>query len=1045
MRLELSGVGLLPQLKGEPGGDVGIEPLEVLISRSGDLFGDEDGRTVAPITVGMGQGGTEWIDETSIVVEVGPAGGLSEGTWSVELSRGQTELGLFEDAFVAVGVPTVGAVSPDVLCSNVDSIELTLTVAGLVLPKSSDEDGLPIVLLAGSPVEVVSVEDCLPLAADPSLQACSTVRVRSDGLVLPEAGADIRLDSPQSTSCGGSTPIVLPVLPPPVVHSVDPELSCVGGATVVISGDGFGPSTEVRVNDDLVGVTILDSRHIEVELPESLAPGTHSVEVSANGGCAATDDVDVTVVAAPEIFFVDPPVTHTSVSVVATAMLTDVTAELTDVWLVDPTGGTAAAEASWDPENPGQLRVLLPAGMAPGTWGLGFETTDGCGTELAEAFEVSDTLQVAITEVIPPYAWAYDYTPVEVVGPEATWGLDPFKDTPRVYLSARDGATAEPFAGVGFRSANRLSGVVPFGLAPGEYDVLVINPDGALGLLEAGLTITEQRPPRVDSVSPTSMSASQDTAVTIRGRGFDEPWVRVKCVEDGALIGRRGVVTDWSEDRVLAVLPSSQWNQALCVLEVNNADGAWSDFASLSVRNPADNLFPWEVGPTLVEPRRAPTAVAGRTTPLSRYVYAMGGDDGTHAGAMSSVERAPMGVYGDLGDWAVLQGQGTLPTPITMAAAVRLDDYIYLVGGNDGSSRLATVWRSRVLDPLEVPFLKSVGLERGSGEELAPGRWSWRVAATYASDDPSNPGGESLPGEVISVVVPESGAAVRLSWTSVPDAEGYRVYRIEAPDAPSNELGFVADVLSDHYQDVGTSVDRAQRPLVEGALGMWAPLPDMLSAREAPCLALVPDPHPDPVRYHLYAAGGLGAGGSPRADVERLDIRVASPREQLFGTWTVDSNTLSEARYACAGFSVDSAWHSVVEEGESYVIFAGGLLSSGRATGTTDGAAIGENGALVDWGELTSITPGRGAFAGASVGNNIYVFGGQNGRPSSGGVSASLDPDFLPDVVNWNSLGMSLDQARLFPGWAQESAVLIVVGGTTNSVGASNSVEVTHY
>ncbi len=970
---------------------------------------------------------------------------MEPGTWTVSVIRGDQTVGEVVAGVVLFDLPELMSTAPEVLCVHTEAAELSLQMQNLVLP--TDGSALPEVSLAGTPMSVSGVSDCTPLPSNPDLQVCATVTASIDGLVLPDAGAEVRLDSPEVTDCGSPRPIVVSVLPAAEVRAIEPELTCVGGGSAVITGDGFTASTAASVDGRSLAVTVLDSRHIEVELPADLDPGTHDILVEVEGGCEAEAAATIDIVAAPEVFFVDPPVTHTSVSILATAMLTDVTAEITDVWLLDPTGGVVDTDASWDPASPNQLQLLLPAGLTPGRWGLGFETADGCGTEMTGLFDVTDTLQVAVGEVLPPYAWAYDYTPVEVLGPDNREGLAPFADTPRVYLSARDGSTAKPFAGVGYRDRDLLTGVVPYGLEPGEYDVLIINPDGGLGLLESGLTVTEQRPPRVDSVSPTSLSASQDTTVVIRGRGFHDPRVRTKCIEGGVLAGRRGTVLSWSEDRIEATMQSSQWNEALCVLEVNNDDGAWSDFASLSIRNPADNLFPWEAGPELVEARRAPVALAGRTTPLSRYVYAIGGDDGTEAGALASVERAPMGVYGDLGTWETLEGQGTLPTPLTLAAGVRLDDYLYLVGGNDGTQRVDTVLRARVLDPLEVPFLEAVGLERPDGDMLAPGRWSWRISAVYDAADPANPGGESLPGEVISVVVPEGGAAVRLTWAAVPDAVGYRVYRTAEPDAPTSDIGWLVDTgtASPTILDTGGDPNLDRKPLIEGAPGMWATLPALQYPRASSCLAVVPDPHPDPVRFHIYAAGGMGAAGSARQDLERLEVRVTSPREQLFGAWTSSSSQLSEARYACAGFSVDSTWHDVVAEGESYVLFAGGFDASDRSTGTVDAAKVGENGTLVNWGTITSMSPGRAAFASASVGNSIYALGGQQGRPNAGGISAGLDPATLPDVDNWNSLARSLVEPRLYPGSTQESAVLVVVGGTTDVEDASSTVDVTHY
>ena len=74
----------------------------------------------------------------------------------------------------------------------------------------------------------------------------------------------------------------------------------------------------------------------------------------------------------------------------------------------------------------------------------------------------------------------------------------------------------------------------------------------------------------------------------------------------------------------------------------------------MSVTNPAQNLFPWNTGSALNVARRAPALTAGRLDAVSRYLYAVGGDNSD--GTLDSIEQAEIGVYGDMGAWTLLSG-----------------------------------------------------------------------------------------------------------------------------------------------------------------------------------------------------------------------------------------------------------------------------------------------------------------------------------------------------------------------------------------------------
>ena len=80
--------------------------------------------------------------------------------------------------------------------------------------------------------------------------------------------------------------------------------------------------------------------------------------------------------------------------------------------------------------------------------------------------------------------------------------------------------------------------------------------------------------------------------------------------------------------------------------------------------------------------RRAPAVVAGRATPADRFLYAIGGDPGDPNSPLDLIEAAAIDRFGRLGSWFLLGG--TLPEPRTLADVVRVDRFLYLVGGHDG-------------------------------------------------------------------------------------------------------------------------------------------------------------------------------------------------------------------------------------------------------------------------------------------------------------------------------------------------------------------------
>lgn len=115
---------------------------------------------------------------------------------------------------------------------------------------------------------------------------------------------------------------------------------------------------------------------------------------------------------------------------------------------------------------------------------------------------------------------------------------------------------------------------------------------------------------------------------------------------------------------------------------------------------------------------------------------------------------------------------------------MRVSRFLYLVGGWDSDLQAPsqTVFRAEVLDPLKTPEMSVELFVTESLTHFPLGTYYYRVSAVFASNDANNPGGESLPGEVLTIFLPDGlgtslSVVLTLSWQQVPDAVGYRLYR----------------------------------------------------------------------------------------------------------------------------------------------------------------------------------------------------------------------------------------------------------------------------
>jgi hypothetical protein len=309
-------------------------------------------------------------------------------------------------------------------------------------------------------------------------------------------------------------------------------------------------------------------------------------------------------------------------------------------------------------------------------------------------------------------------------------------------------------------------------------------------------------------------------------------------------------------------------------------NGVYADGATLVVTNPSANLGATSSGADLNTARRSPALVYNGPTSAARYLYAIGGDNGSQSSPLASVELAKAdGVHGGTGAFTQLpiatakaSQQGKLTAARTYAGAVSVGRFIYLVGGFDGTSSLKTVERAEVLDPAEAPQIDDADLVPDPTDGLATGLYFYRVSAVLDGTDANNPSGETLAGDEFAIFVPKitnKKVQVVIAWapgSATPSTKSrWRIYRTTTPNAAPQSENLVyetPDATALTILDKGTSAvyktatltSSTGTPLPFGAIGNWQGSPtvhQLKTARAGAAVTIAPDP-----------PGGLNAGVS---------------------------------------------------------------------------------------------------------------------------------------------------------------------------------------
>jgi hypothetical protein len=989
---------------------------------------------------------------------------------------------------VEAGAPTIDSAVPDLVCSNDTAFQgsgsVTLTGTNFLVIDNVD----PTVTVNNVAATVTATANCTTVPnPDFAVESCTEMTVE-----VPSGQRDVEmvfeLQNTSPADCGQPATFTLPVEQAPIVTAVTPLRICNLGGSFQIEGEHFAQGMTVEVGGVTVTADVTNSTTATATFTSSLPTGDQTLTVTNPSSCSSSFTQPVKVVQGPQVFFADPPTVYNGITTNVIIYLSGLEGgSVTDVTITDSQGNATALNFTFDLNRPNTVQAIVPAGILP--TGATSETYDitvtddvSCAGTGQGLLTVTDELTVAVDAIDPPFGWTDSSTGVTVTSP----GAGDFVATPRVYLNpvdATSGTVATELRAIQFLDATELNGIVPSGMPVGEYDVIVVNPDGSVGLLTdpnddptlGAFRITQDPPPLIDTVTPGSWPTGEAAlAVTVEGQNFRDPTVETFCLDpndniDVPVITRNnftGTTIDLSVDT------SPLDHLSVCYMVVTNAnDGTYAEFSPITVFNPASNFVKFEPGPVLTTARRDAAMSSGVPSRRAQFIYAIGGDDGASANGFTTMEASQLDRFGAPGAWFELPPPYNLPVQVpqnelgaalTHAEAVRIEDFIYLVGGYDSATGAATdqVTRANVLDPLDVPNITNLELdfaEAITGND--PGVYYYRVSAVLDTTSPHNPGGETLPSEVQPVRIPLRALAVDLTWAAFPNAVEYRVYRTAGPDqvAGTEELlaiipTTVGNTAPISYLDDGSdAIVSGVNPLPLGSLGSWHELTDtngdtvaLNQARYHHGVTAAPDP--DTADQHfVYATAGLDGTG-PRTDYEYFAVTVGGPRDQTVSAVTQDTTTpLSQARsHAPAVASTPATTTGLVD---SYVYVPGGRLANGNKTATNEAARVTGTGALDPWVTVDNVQrSGRAAHAGAIANSTLVLAGGDDNASDTTADSAELCDNISctePGLEGWNSLSQVTLRSRALSGYVSFAGFFYLAGGY--EVGTNTTLDTTDF
>ena len=1007
----------------------------------------------------------------------------------------------FEDSILLAGPPVLDSADPGAICET-DTLDGPMSLFGEFLHDTEGAD--PIISMNGSEPDIDGFGGCDETGVE-NIDQCDELQTTVPPELRDEE-FEITVAANDPVACGTSEPLLIERVEEAQVDSVDPGRVCIEGGTFTVIGSNFDDNLEAYLDDEPASDVVVYEENgqekADLTFEGELDPPEMALKVVNPGDCGDDHVEDINIEQAPIPLYVDPPATFDGMTTQVTIYAAGVGGgNIDEVELVHPDDGPVATlETTIDEDRPYIVQATVPEGLLDDdevSVDFGVRITDDfdCQSDTQQLLTITSEPTIALDEIRPPFGSDDEDTLVTITAEDdIDADEDQFEPTPRAYLNPADIEgdieTARELGSIQYIDETQLNGIISAGLPLGTYDLIVVNPDGAVGVLEESYDVVDESPPFVDSVSPGSWTNDDDDiSVAVEGGNFaDNATVEVFCQQPDEDLDEDDMrqpeieVVAIDDDHIDLSVDATDLNHLdACFMRVTNPDaGTWGEYSPITVTNPSGKFMEFYAGAEFDTPRRGPTLLSGDPARRANYLYILGGDDGSldgeiyRTGEYSAVDR-----FGQPRDWNDLRFD--LPEGRSLANGVRVDDFLYLIGGAAEDGLAADeIYRAHIPTPSEAPEIVGLDLvydeedfededdEPDADDGLDAGLYYYRVAATYSGDDPANPDGESIASEPQPVNVPLDGATVTIEWNPPEevtnhDIDGYRVYRSVEPDSIYGEEEHLATVddTTFEYTDDDAITPSGDEPLSIGALGNWHHVTDLASPRMVAGIDSIENPDEDG-EHLVYVVGGEDETTEFRADYEYFSVDVGAPRHQSIGMEPAIGQFEGEPMELPGprgeleiGIAHGDNAPSVADVRPQIFVIGG------QSEGTDNNrnlyvSTITEGGELDDWTALDgpgeTLNNDRHGHAGAAINDNLVVAGGNFGEPTDSARHAEIecdtDNDCPPAGIDtsqggWEDFGENLVEERVWMGRHVFRGFWYLGGGLTTGGVPTNTVEFT--
>jgi hypothetical protein len=704
----------------------------------------------------------------------------------------------------------------------------------------------------------------------------------------------------------------------------------------------------------------------------SIEPSTYNVRVMNKVGCQANSTQMLTIRPLVIPFAVLPKTVSNRLALSATILVAGLGEKPALVEFIHSAGAATgyyqyvpANITQPDVGNVNEFQVVLPVNMVAGNYTLKVTSIHGCFQQGQDLLLVTSDNSVTIS------SWSITHakngTVVSGIALSATDGFVGPTPPPLMIMNPQSGGDAIIAVGVTFENAGRLAASFQ-NVQVGVYDLIVVNSDATVGTFTAALTVLSTDPVQITNVEPVAIPDGFSMPVVLFGVGFSTTVASNSVVFNCAFPDGTEVFTGLTTTTastatsvtVTLISPSGLVPGQVCLVQISNTEqGTSFTFSAVTAISAATTAkldsseYIAANAPSIS--RRGAAAVAVSPTPTQKLLYVMGGETGTgttHTGVLNSVERVQLDDIGTISrSWSSVGRQGTLPMNVSFAAAETVGQYIYLMGGHNGTTSQSAVYRALVLSPLQVPRISlqfSVDVNQPGLGSIASGLWSYRVSAVFGSSDTVNPSGEALSSSVFSIQVPTPPSlpvnttvqlAAVLSWTPVPNAVAYNVYRTTMQDAALSTLRLHVVVSTNTYTDRGQASTGTSNPSITplniGDIGNWATVGPLATARWGLSAVAAQQGNQyaaPPATVHILAIGGKTdsavSGAVDRIQISRtMSSNFVNPEQQVSPLVGADT-ALPAGRYVASVVLGNPEVLSTYTSNQKKAMLFGGLDAS---------------------------------------------------------------------------------------------------------------------